>query len=85
MTEEVLAACIRRHQTQQATRIVLHHFGEPLLHPQLQERLPTNSTVRIENAVKYKQSFAGSFLEHSHRYSGRDNSDDCGCINGLTR
>ena len=39
MSEEVLAACLRRLKDQKASRIVLHHFGEPLLHPQLSERL----------------------------------------------
>jgi organic radical activating enzyme len=39
MSEEVLDACIDRVRSQRGTRIVLHHFGEPLLHPQLQQRL----------------------------------------------
>src|SRR6266576_325444 len=39
MSEEVLGACIRRLKEQKASRIVLHHFGEPLLHPELSERL----------------------------------------------
>lgn len=39
MSEEVLDACVDRVKAQKGTRIVLHHFGEPLLHPQLRERL----------------------------------------------
>src|SRR5947209_63052 len=39
MTEEVLRACIDRVKAQKGSRLVLHHFGEPLLHPQLEERL----------------------------------------------
>ena len=39
MGQQVLSACINRVKAQNGARIVLHHFGEPLLHPQLQERL----------------------------------------------
>lgn len=39
MSEEVLDACIARVKSQGGSQIVLHHFGEPLLHPQLGERL----------------------------------------------
>jgi|GEM_PF-2445576 len=39
MSSEVLDACIGRLEAQKAPRIVLHHFGEPLLHPNLTERL----------------------------------------------
>lgn len=39
MSEEVLNACVNRVKAQRGSRIVLHHFGEPLLHPQLRARL----------------------------------------------
>ena len=39
MSAEVLAACIRRVVKQGSYCLVLHHFGEPLLHPELRRRL----------------------------------------------
>jgi organic radical activating enzyme len=39
MSAEVLEACIRWIRKDGGTRIVLHHFGEPLMHPHLNERL----------------------------------------------
>jgi radical SAM family protein len=39
MSAEVLGACIRRVQRQGAYCLVLHHFGDPLLHPELRSRL----------------------------------------------
>jgi hypothetical protein len=34
MPEHVLKAVLARAKTEKATKLVLHHFGEPLLHPQ---------------------------------------------------
>lgn len=39
MSEHVLGACIRHAQRSDQAMLVLHHFGEPLLHPNLRERL----------------------------------------------
>ena len=39
MSSEVLEACIRRVARQGSYCLVLHHFGEPLLHPELRVRL----------------------------------------------
>ncbi|HET6851931.1 MAG TPA: radical SAM protein [Pyrinomonadaceae bacterium] len=39
MSEEVLGACIQRFKSQGGSVLVLHHFGEPLLHPRLANRL----------------------------------------------
>ncbi len=39
MSAEVLAACIKLALKSEKPRLVLHHFGEPLLHPLLNERL----------------------------------------------
>lgn len=39
MSADVLAACIEHVKRGSNDRLVLHHFGEPLLHPKLRERL----------------------------------------------
>lgn len=39
MSAEVLEACIQRIIKQGSYCLVLHHFGEPLLHPELRARL----------------------------------------------
>ena len=39
MSAEVLAACLKRVVRQGSYPLVLHHFGEPLLHPELRSRL----------------------------------------------
>lgn len=39
MSEETLAKCIEHAKRAGQERLVLHHFGEPLLHPKLKERL----------------------------------------------
>lgn len=39
MTSDVLSACIDWIKETGGRRIVLHHFGEPLLHPRLKERI----------------------------------------------
>lgn len=39
MSEETLAKCIEHTKQRGYTRLVVHHFGEPLLHPKLKDRL----------------------------------------------
>lgn len=39
MSKEVLDACIRKVKGYSGTQLVLHHFGEPFLHPELTARL----------------------------------------------
>jgi organic radical activating enzyme len=39
MSEKVLMACINTAVRAGATHLVLHHFGEPLMHPELLDRL----------------------------------------------
>lgn len=39
MSPETLAECIAYAKKMGQTRLVVHHFGEPLLHPHLKERL----------------------------------------------
>jgi hypothetical protein len=39
MSDETLAKCIVQAKVRGQTELVVHHFGEPLLHPRLKERL----------------------------------------------
>jgi sulfatase maturation enzyme AslB (radical SAM superfamily) len=37
MSAETLAKCIEQNKRRRLTNLVLHHFGEPLMHPELGE------------------------------------------------
>src|SRR3569833_3331438 len=39
MSAETLALCIEQNKKRRLTNLVIHHFGEPLMHPELKERL----------------------------------------------